>query len=234
MKHFYYLISFSIIGICLSALTCGAATNEEYILTYEPPYIAMAGKIGTLGPGLEGTIGLLDNLNVRAGANYFRLKHGGTVREIAYDFDVKLASIPILADWHPFNNEFRITGGVVYNRNMADIDATPNESKKIGDHEYTPEQMGELTGSVRFKNWAPYFGLGFGNAVLNAEKSWGFVFDIGVMWQGIPGVSLSSNGTMGQNPLFKADLAKEEKEIQDKAEAFRFYPVLSFGISYQF
>ena len=117
---------------------------------------------------------------------------------------------------------------------MADLDGTPNIPTKIGDHYYLPGEIGELSGSVRFNNWAPYIGLGYGNAVLDADKTWGFVFDIGIMWQGSPDVDLSANGTKAEDPTFKEDLAKEETDIQGDADVFRIYPVLSFGISYQF
>ncbi|MBI2437829.1 MAG: hypothetical protein HYV36_03325 [Lentisphaerae bacterium] len=87
---------------------------------------------------------------------------------------------------------------------------------------------------MRFKHFAPYFGLGFGNAVLDADKTWGFVFDIGVILQGSPSVDLSADGAMANNPIFQMALAQEESEVQDDADVFRFYPVLAFGISYQF
>jgi len=210
------------------------AKPDEYIITDNPPYIGLAAKVGTLGPGLEVTIGIVEGLNLRAGGNYCRVRHGGSIRDVDYDFDIKLASVPLLADWHPFANEFRISGGVIYNRNMADLDGTPNKNTTIGDHEYTPEDIGELSGSVRFKNWAPYIGLGYGNAVLDADKTWGFVFDIGIMWQGSPSVALSASGLMASDANFQHDLAIEESDIQDDADVFRIYPVLSFGISYQF
>lgn len=216
------------------AATAVQAQHAEYTDSDNPPYIGLAAKIGTTGPGLEATIGIMDGLNLRAGGYYFRLRHGGAVHDVEYDFDVKLASIPLLVDWHPFVNEFRITGGVVYNRNMSDLDGTPDRDTKIGDNTYTPEQIGELSGSVRFNNWAPYIGLGYGNAVLDADKTWGFVFDIGIMWQGSPSVGLSASGTMKDNPLFQQNLAMQKNDIQDNADVFRIYPVLSFGISYQF
>ena len=207
---------------------------NEYVVDYDPPYIGLAVKVGTTGPGLEATIGILEWLNLRAGGYYFRVRHGGTVQDVEYDFDVKLASVPLLVDLHPFENEFRITGGAVYNRNMADLDGTPNTDTKIGDHTYTPEEIGELSGSIRFNLFAPYIGLGYGNAVLDADKTWGFVFDIGIMWQGTPSINLSSDGTKAGDPTFQSDLDRQKNDIQDKADYFRIYPVLSFGISYQF
>ncbi|MDP2990530.1 MAG: hypothetical protein Q8O57_08205 [Kiritimatiellota bacterium] len=43
-------------------------------------------------------------LNLHAGGYYFRGRHGGSMRDVEFDFDVKLASVPQLADWHPFEN----------------------------------------------------------------------------------------------------------------------------------
>ena len=54
------------------------------------------------------------------------------------------------------------------------------------------------------------------------------------MWQGSPSVALSANGTKAGDSTFQQDLAMEESDIQDDADVFRIYPVLSFGISYQF
>ena len=200
----------------------------------DPPYLALAGRLGTLGPGLDLTVGIASWINARVGCNFFRLKHDGSIRDVDYDMDLKLASLPLLLDIHPFRNEFRITGGMLYNRNAADLDAAPNRDVTIGDNKYPASLIGELNGSVRFKTWAPYAGLGFGNAVLDAEKRWGFVFDLGVMMQGSPDVSLSATGPAAGHPQFQADLAKEEAEIQDDADSFKLYPVLAFGISYQF
>ena len=83
-------------------------------------------------------------------------------------------------------------------------------------------------------NWPPYIGQGYGNVVLDADKTWGFVFDIGIMWQGNPRVALSSNGPKAGAPTFQQDRAKMKSDIQGNADVIRIYPVLSFGISYQF
>ncbi|MBI2440687.1 MAG: hypothetical protein HYV35_04870 [Lentisphaerae bacterium] len=244
MKHAILSIGALLVSASLAlAAAPGAVTKTassersqpaENDYDYEPPYIGLAAKLGTLGPGLEATIGIIEWLNLRAGANYFRLRHGGAVSDVDYNFDIKLAAAPLLADWHPFANEFRVSGGLIYNRNQVDLGATPNKNTKIGGIDFTPEQIGELSGSAQFKHFAPYFGLGYGNAVLDAEKTWGFVFDIGIIWQGSPEVELSANGGMADNPIFQTALAQEESDIQDDADVFRIYPVIAFGISYQF
>lgn len=199
-----------------------------------PPYIALGLKVGTLGPGVELTLGVIEDvLNVRAGGNYLHLKFSGKIKDVDYGVDLNMASVPMLLDYHPFYNNFRITGGVIYNHNRPSLDANLNKIQKIGDHEYTPAEIGTLTGSVDFRNFAPYIGLGFGNAVA-PDTSWNFAFDLGIMFQGIPNINLTADGTKSGDPTFRADLAKEEDNVQDEANKFRFYPVLTIGISYQF
>ncbi len=204
-------------------------------IEYVPPYIALALKAGTLGPGVELTFGVVkDALNIRLGGNYLPLKFSGIIKDVDYSMDVTWASVPLALDWYPFFNNFRITGAVMYNRNRVCLNANLNEEQKIGDHEYTPEEIGTLSGGVDFRNIAPYIGIGFGNAVGGPDTSWNFVFDVGVMFQGVPEINLSANGSMSGNPVFQYDLDQEQDGIQDAADKFQFYPVVSAGVSYQF
>ena len=211
-----------------------AQSLEEEEYEYYLPDVALALKVGTLGPGVELTLGVIEEvLNVRMGGNYMHLRFSGKIKDVDYGVELNMASVPLMLDYHPFYNNFRITGGVMYNNNRASLDGKLNDVQKIGDHEYTPGEIGTLSGSVDFRKFAPYIGLGFGNAV-GPDTAWNFVFDLGVMFQGVPGVSLTADGTMSGNPAFQADLAKEEADVQDEADKFQFYPVLSIGISYQF
>jgi hypothetical protein len=205
-------------------------TSSEYY----PPYIALAIKVGTLGPGAELTFGITDTINIRAGGNYLPIDFSGKIDKVKFETELRWASVPVLVDWHIFGNNFRVTGGLIYNRNEVDLDAKLKEDKKIGDNRYSPEEVGTLKGTADFKKWAPYAGIGYGNAVGGPDTVWNFVFDIGVMFQGKPDVDLTANGTMSGNPIFEDDLDELRKDVQDKADYFKFYPVISFGISYQF
>ncbi len=98
---------------------------------------------------------------------------------------------------------------------------------------YTPEQIGTLSGDATFDEFAPYVGIGFGNAVAD-DVDLSFSFDLGLIFQGTPDVKLRSDGTAAGNPVFVADLQDEEDDLQDDADKFKIYPVLSFGISYCF
>jgi hypothetical protein len=54
------------------------------------------------------------------------------------------------------------------------------------------------------------------------------------MFQGVPSISLSADGTKSGDPTFQSDLGKEEDNVQSEARKFQFYPVISAGVSYQF
>lgn len=54
------------------------------------------------------------------------------------------------------------------------------------------------------------------------------------MYQGAPKVDLTAVGGVGTPPGFDAELAKEEKNIQDDLNEFKFYPVVAIGLSYRF
>lgn len=205
--------------------------------------IAIAGKIGTLGPGVEMTTWIVEDLNVRLGGYY--LPVGFSTRQDNMEYDVKLQWATVLAvlDWHPFYGDesdssafakhFRVSGGIAYDRNAYESDGHPNGDRKIGDVVYTKEQIGTLNGNIKFNALAPYIGIGYGDAVA-ADESIGFVFDLGILIQGMPKATLTADGTMKDDPGFLSELSKEEDDFKRSAEIFMIYPVVSFGISYQF
>lgn len=194
---------------------------------------ALTGRLGTLGGGLELTRSLSETVNARVGVNFFTYEYTGEESDIEYEFDLNLFSASALLDWHPFGGVFRLSGGLVLNNNELDSTARPLEITAIGDVDYTPEEIGTLTGNIDFNNLAPYAGIGLGNAVAG-DKKWGVVLDIGVMFQGTPDASLAADGLLSTDPAFLAELAKEEKDLQDELDTFKYYPVISFGITYRF
>jgi len=55
-----------------------------------------------------------------------------------------------------------------------------------------------------------------------------------VAFIGSPRVALSATGTLAGNPEFRANLAKEEDDLQDEADKFKIYPVLSANLYFRF
>ena len=139
----------------------------------------------------------------------------------------------LLADWHPFANNFRFSAGVVRNDSKVKLDGTPTDEVEIGDHDYPPELVGTLTGQLDFEDMAPYIGIGFGNAIGSYQQTWSFIFDLGVIVQTFD-ATLQSDGPLSSDPTFQEDVKKQEKDMQDSLDQFKIYPVLQFGMAYHF
>lgn len=195
--------------------------------------LAIGAKVGTLGPGVELSGYLVENLNIRGGFNYLPYSYEFEDGGINYDADLTMQSGLILLDWHMFGNNFRLSAGLTINDNMLEGTGTTTEPEEIGDNLYTPAELGTIKGKATFDQLAPYVGIGYGNAVAD-DVSLSFIFDLGVIFQGTPDIELTADGTMANDPQLQADLKEQEKEFQDEADVFKIYPVLSFGIAYYF
>ena len=196
-------------------------------------------KVSTLGAGLEVERSFTESIGVRIGVNYFPYDHTDTLDDIEYNVDLKLMSLSALLDWHPFKGSFRISGGVLYNGNEIEADAKPSVSYMIGDTTYTASDVGTLKGKIDFNDIAPYLGLGWDTS-FGKDNGFGFLFELGAIYQGSPDVELSADGTIASNPShplyqqFQSNLAKEEENMQSDVDDYKFYPVVSLGLSYRF
>lgn len=191
--------------------------------------IGVGVKAGTLGIGVEGTFALAGGLNLRAGINNYTYGYSDSASDIDYDIDLELESYALLLDWHPFSGTFKLTAGLLSNKNRVAMRATPNGTVTIGGTPYPAATVGNLRGEIDFKKTAPYAGLGWGNAA-GKTSGFGFSAELGVLFQGAPDVTLrSSNSTVSQD-----DLDAEARDIENDLDNFKAYPVISFGFSYQF
>lgn len=196
--------------------------------------IGLEAKASTLGLGAELHYGIGSILNLRLGLNNFTYDYNTTEDDIEYNFDLELKSTTLLLDFHPFAGNFRLTGGLVNNRNEFTGTAALANSYTIGGRTYTSDEVGTLTGRVFFdKDNVPYLGLGWSKNP--GESGLGFSFDIGVVLQGEPTATLTAEGgTLVSDPQFQDDLEREEQALQEDMDEFDTYPVASIGISYRF
>ncbi len=223
MKRFLSVFTF-ICAVLVARLAAHAAPGD----------IGVGIKAGTLGGGLEATIGLASGLNARLGVNYLNFSSSETVNEVDYDLDLDFGSVALFLDWHPFNGIFRLTGGAMFNGNEMELSGRPSSAVSVGDHRYTASQVGAITGTMEFDGLAPYLGIGW-SSVHPQEKGWGIALDLGVLFQGSPTLaSLRADGTARDNPLFQEDLQKEKAKIEDDIDGYRYYPVVSVMATYKF
>jgi hypothetical protein len=192
--------------------------------------IGIGGRVGTLGIGVEVTKLLAPGFNARVGFNLFSYGYSAVEDEVNYDMNLNLRSFAILFDLHPAPNRgFRLTGGILLNGNGVDMTALSMTSYTIGNTTYSADQLGTLEGKVDLGNVTPYLGIGYGNAV---SRRIAFHFDLGVVFQGAPDVTLSATGLIALDPRFVSDLNEEEASIEDSIRWFKYYPVVSLGISF--
>jgi len=194
---------------------------------------AVGAKFGTLGWGAELIQSLKENVNARLALNYYHGEYEATGDDIEYDINVDLRSWAVLMDWYPYEGEFRVSGGFLYNGNNVEILGELTDSMTIGDTKYTPSAIGDLTYDIGFRGIAPYLGIGAGNAI-RKDKTLSFVFDFGIVFQGSPNVELFADGWLASDPSFQRDLRKEEEQLEDDLRTVKYYPVISFGFTYRF
>ena len=197
--------------------------------------VAVAPKVGSTGVGADLTVGLARSWNLRIGAQGFSRSETRREREIEYDADLSLVSGEILLDLHPGGRGLRISGGAIVDGNEVTAVSTENTFYTINGVRYPVGLVGRLRGKVRTNDVAPYLGIGWGNAVA-AGSRWRVAIDAGAFYQGKPKVSLTAEPLIPGllPPRFSQDLEAERRKIEDDLDSYRFYPVLSLGVSYRF
>lgn len=212
-----------------------AADNEEMGKDSKSG-IGLTARIGTLGYGAELNFGSSDSFSARIGLNAYTYKYNATSSEVNYDFKLQLQTVSALADWYPFAGRFRTSGGLFYNNNKATLNAVPGAGGyTINGVPYTSAQVGSMQGSLAFNKAAPYIGIGWGNPVAK-DKGWGMTSDFGVLLQGSPKTSLvvtCGTLTAPDCATLQANADAENAQLQNDLSNFKFWPVVSIGISYQ-
>ena len=201
--------------------------------------IAVVGKIGSLGLGAELDLGLTDSLGARIGLNSFNYKYNANSGTVNYDFKLQLQTVSALVDWYPFDDSsFRTSIGVMYNNNKVNLDGQPTGGTyTINGNTYSSTDVGSLQGTMSFNKVAPYIGIGWGKPSPTG-RGWGMTTDFGVLFQGSPKTSLVATcgsaiaGTTSCTQL-QSDTAAENTKLQNDLGNFKFWPVASIGISYQ-
>lgn len=189
-------------------------------------------QAGTLGAGLNVGYNFNDMFGLRANINGLKVSRDVNVGDLKYNGNAKLLTAGILADYHPFENGFRLSAGAYYNDN------------KIYGHGYStktyygldPNDFGYEDASVKYNKFSPYLGVGYD---VNITENLSFVSDLGVLYQGKGKVKNSTVCYSQFVCTILSDKLNEENEsqkykIQDKADKLQFYPVLSIGLSYSF
>jgi len=198
-------------------------------------YAGTAVGIGgsTLGYQVALSHSVSENVNFKLTYQAASQSFDGETDGVNYDYDFDFKSAGILIDWHVFGGGFRLTTGALINDNeihaQSDISGLTLE---VGDTIFTSAEVGRLEGDISFDSYAPYLGVGWGRSISDGLS---FVFDLGLVFQGEPTVNLESvGGSLSNNPFLLDEVEREEQELQEDANDFDVYPVISLGLFYNF
>lgn len=193
----------------------------------------LTGKIGTLGYGGELNFAISDNISARVGGNAYVYRYNANSSSVNYDFKLRLQTASALVDWYPFEGGFRTSAGLLYNNNKVTLRAKPTGGNYvINGVTYTTTQIGSMQGTMTFYKAAPYLGIGWGNPVAK-NKGWGLVSDVGILFQGKPKLDLVVTCATTCPAQLQTDATAENAKLQKDLSSFKYWPVISLGVSYQ-
>ena len=188
--------------------------------------VAQAGGVGvragTTGVGVDLGGDVIPTLGWRLGLSGMNVNTHVDTNDVRYDAKAKVLTGSLLLDWSPLG-PFRISGGFMPNRNKIDLTGQPSSGSSL-------PPGSSLTGEVKpERSFAPYLGVGYGNVWTRGVN---FYFDLGIMFQGSPQVSLSCQSA---NPADCAAaqprLEEERQRVQDKVDRYKYYPVANIGLT---
>ena len=188
--------------------------------------------VGTLGIGAQVAAPLASRINFRGGIDLQPVNFQVTVEDVDLDVELPAAAVTAVLDLYPNGSGFRLSAGVLYFGGSLGLEGAPTEDVEFGNNVYTKAQVGTMRGSLGTSRFAPYLGLGWGNAV---GTGFGFALDVGMAYHGTPEFSLESTGPISSDPQFRRDLdAEAESANEDLPGVASMYPVLKLGLSYGF
>jgi len=207
-----------------------------------PVKVSVAARISTLGLGLEASALVTPNVAVRIGYNGYTYSHSASYQGVDYDGKLKLSSVPVLADLYPSQHSgFHVTAGFLFNSNTLTAHGKPSvtgdtQTFTLNNNTYNVGDVGGLDGRVTFSKTSPYLGIGFGKPS-GGGSMLQLLFDLGVVFQGKPNLSLTrSGGTIDPvlASMIDADLSAQRDKTRSDLNKFQYYPVVSFGAAYHF
>jgi len=218
-----------LIGLAVLGLSLGASANAADFGVY-----GTAGTIG-FGGGIAGSFN--SHLGARLGYTAFDYKVKDVESsDLSFDGTAELGGLQALLDWYPFGGSFRVSAGFMENAKLTATAKPLADTYTFDGVTYTTADIGEARGKAEFGSVAPYLGLGFGRA-LSRDGRFAFTADLGVAFTGAADVQLNVTCTAAAAALctqIQGDVAAEQAELQADADDFKYWPVLSLGLSYRF
>jgi len=188
-------------------------------------------KAGTLGVGVEATWRPVPLFDLRAGYNRLDYDDDGAQAGIEYDATLELRTTYATANLLFPVSPMRLTAGAFANDNRLVLQSVDQPAYTVGGSSYTPDQVGTLRSTAAFDSPSPYLGIGFD---FELAGRLGLNLDLGVLWQDSPVVTLTSDGSLANDPQFQQALETERRELEQETKDFKAWPVVSLGLNFNF
>ncbi|MDT8993070.1 hypothetical protein RQP54_19510 [Curvibacter sp. APW13] len=181
-------------------------------------------QLGTNGLGLGYAASVSPNWALRGQLNYLpKQKFSGDVGDFGsgsnLTVEVDWNSVMLVGDWYPLGEGFRVSAGALANNNKITVSGTGQVNGKTA----TVNAEAKMSDGI-----TPYLGIGYGIKP-KMDKGLGFNMDFGVMFQN-PKSTLTATGA----GVTQADVDAQNQKVQDAINNLKYFPLLSFGISYSF
>jgi hypothetical protein len=219
-KNYYMIFAVTLAGLALP----GSASALD---------LAFGGHGGTMGTGVEGTLGLNSHMNLRLGVNSGEYeimkiedKEGLKYDNPSIDFDNQY----LMLDFYPFSHgKLHLTAGYFKNSNQITASARVDDNNtEFGGK--TADINTQVNALVTFKDGA-YAGIGFGNAADGGFIHFGL--DIGVVMQGSPQANLEVIDPPSGVDISQDDIDAEEQNFEEENKDFDMWPVINLSLSVQ-
>ena len=195
-------------------------------------------KAGTLGLGVEARWDPpVPWFDLRVGFNQYDYDNAGGYSGIDYDATLALDSYYLTGNIKFPVSPFRLTVGAFSNGNELQMlsQDTGGLTFDIGGTTFPVASVGALRSTTSFGSTAPYAGFGFDFELFGKA---GLNFDLGVLWQGEPGVSLDAtnwdNLSAPEQALLGPALDAERAALEDEISDYKAWPVVSLAFVYNF
>jgi len=223
--------------------------------------IAFGGGMSLMGVNMQTATNMNRYLNLRGTGNLFNYTVDNiSTNGFNLNGKVNMATAGASLDYYPFpSHGFRLSpGAIFYNQNQISAIGTPAPGKNItlNHQDFYADSVNPLTASANLglntRQKAFTMTTGWGNMI--PRKRGGhisFPFELGAAFTGVPTLAMTLSGNactneadaaingpscvnMATNAQAQSDLAAQLAKWKSDLNPLQVYPILSFGIAYDF
>jgi hypothetical protein len=217
--------------------------------------IAFGGGISPLGINLQTAMNVNRFANIRSSGNLFTYSLSNVDSNgMTLNGNLNFATLGTSLDIYPFpDHEFRLSPGVLFvnqNELSANLFVAGGSSFELNGVQYLASNANPISGSghVGFNTRNPAFTMtaGWGNMLSRHGKRVSFPVEVGAAFVGAPSVTLALTGgqacdqygmncvNVATDPTVQANLQAQAQKYRNSLSPFRYYPIVSVGVSYNF